>query len=225
MFLELIIQKKETSSPASNDQIKWKDSSWPWLGHMPLCALDQSLWTKDWSTLITDSALQLITGRVLTLTVPCEPLGVRQTHSPSERGSWAEKNPNIFPLWYLYNLQREIDILTNYCHVMRWSIKCSRSTGEHLFYETHSHTPCNLFLMMPATVKQAFSSSPYNLLWPPGDLHVLSFWTQSLVCPTPFSQVTSAFVFFPLLNISAPFLFDVKSSSRGVITSKFFLVP
>lgn len=144
---------------------------------------------------------------------------------PQWKRELGRKNPNIFPLWYLYNLQREIDILTNYCHVMRWSIKCSRSTGEHLFYETHSHTPCNLFLMMPATVKQAFSSSPYNLLWPPGDLHVLSFWTQSLVCPTPFSQVTSAFVFFPLLNISAPFLFDVKSSSRGVITSKFFLVP
>lgn len=43
--LELIILKKETSFPAPKDQITWKDSRGPSMGHMRLHALDQSLQT------------------------------------------------------------------------------------------------------------------------------------------------------------------------------------
>lgn len=101
MLLELTILKKETSFPASKDQITWKDSGGPLLGHMPPHTLDQSLWTKDWSTLIgqawlTDSGLQLTAGRVLTWTAPSEPLGVGETGFPRERGSWAEKKTPTF---------------------------------------------------------------------------------------------------------------------------------
>lgn len=99
--LELTILKKETSFPASKDQITWKDSGWPLLGHMPPPprALDQSLWTKDWSTLIgqawlTDSGLQLTAGRVLTWTAPSEPLGVGGDGLPQGKRELGRKKKN-----------------------------------------------------------------------------------------------------------------------------------